>query len=105
MDAPSGPLGRRARLHQIFSKYDLTVGYIPGRDNSIADILSRWAYPASQASRDISKHGSYEDDEEMREIIRQEKLEESQCAVIKLHKPKLIVGLTTRGGKNHIKSE
>ena len=57
LDTPSGPVGRRARWHQIFSKYDLSVGYIPGKDNTNADILSRWAYPASQALRDISKHG------------------------------------------------
>ena len=31
LDTPSGPVGRRARWHQIFSKYDLTVGYIPGK--------------------------------------------------------------------------
>jgi hypothetical protein len=79
LDTPSGPVGRRARWHQIFSKYDLSVGYIPGKENSIADILSRWAYPASQALRDISKHGSQQDKEEMDEIIRQEKMEEAQC--------------------------
>ena len=28
LDTPSGPVGRRARWHQIFSKYDLSVGYI-----------------------------------------------------------------------------
>ena len=46
LDTPSGPLGRRSRWHQLLSKYDLTVGYIPGKNNTIADILSRWAYPA-----------------------------------------------------------
>ncbi len=39
----------------------------------IPDILSRWAYPATQAYRDISKHGTLEDLEEMEEIIRQER--------------------------------
>ena len=73
LDTPSGPVGRRARWHQIFSKYDLTVGYIPGKENTIADILSRWAYPASQALKDISKHGSSQDKEDMLEIIREEK--------------------------------
>ena len=65
LDTPSGPVGRRARWHQIFSKFDLTVGYIPGKENLIADVLSRWAYPASQALRDVSKHGSAQDKEEM----------------------------------------
>ena len=99
LDPPSGPVGRRARWHQIFSKYDLTVGYIPGKDNDIADILSRWAYPASQAYRDISKHGSKADDDEMNEIIRQEKLEEAECMVIKLKNPKQSLGVTTRSGR------
>ena len=66
LDTPSGPLGRRSRWHQIFSKFDLSVGYIPGRDNLIPDILSRWAYPASEAYRNISIHGCAEDDEEMK---------------------------------------
>ena len=26
LDTPSGPLGRRSRWHQIFSRFDLTVG-------------------------------------------------------------------------------
>jgi hypothetical protein len=34
------------------------------------------AYPASQAYRDISKHGTIEDLEDMEEFIRQEKEEE-----------------------------
>ena len=28
---PSGPLGRRLRWHLEFSKFDLEVGYIPGK--------------------------------------------------------------------------
>ena len=100
LDTPSGPVGRRARWHQIFSKYDLSVGYIPGKDNTIADILSRWAYPASQALRDVSKHGSALDDAEMKELIAQEKLEEMECMVIKLREPKGIQGVVTRSGKN-----
>ena len=84
LDTPSGPVGRRARWHQIFSKYDLTVGYIPGKENTIADILSRWAYPASQALKDISKHGSMQDKEEMEEMIREEKEMELQCMWVKV---------------------
>jgi hypothetical protein len=104
LDTPSGPVGRRARWHQIFSKYDLSVGYIPGKENSIADILSRWAYPASQALRDISKHGSQQDKDEMEEIIRQEKREEAQCMWLQVQEqpnPRnmYIRGVTTRSGK------
>ena len=104
LDTPSGPVGRRARWHQVFSKYDLTVGYIPGKENTIADILSRWAYPASQALRDISKHGSQQDKDEMDEIIRQEKIEEASCMWIRLkNQPSprniFIQGVITRSGK------
>jgi hypothetical protein len=79
LDTPSGPIGRRLRWHLILSKFDLTVGYIRGKDNTIADILSRWAYPASQALRDISKHGSAQDREDMENIIREEREEENSC--------------------------
>ena len=43
LDTPSGPVGRRLRWHQLFSKFDLSVGYIPGKENEICDVLSRWA--------------------------------------------------------------
>ena len=78
LDAPSGPVGRRARWHQFLSRFDLEVGYIPGRENEIPDILSRWAYPASEAFRDISKHGSIFDQKDVKEIMRQEKNLEMQ---------------------------
>ena len=104
LDTPSGPVGRRARWHQIFSKYDLTVGYIPGKENTIADILSRWAYPASQALRDISRHGSIKDKEEMEEIMKEEREGELSCMMIKLkNQPCManqwIRGVVTRSGK------
>ena len=60
------------------------MGYIPGRENLVADVLSRWAYPASQALRDVSRHGSGEDKEEMEKEISWEKEEETQCLWIKL---------------------
>ena len=103
LDAPSGPVGRRSRWFQIFSKFDLSVGYIPGKNNQIADVLSRWAYPASQALRDISKHGSEKDDDEMRELIEQEHEEEKECIYVCMrHQPTRdnlwIRGVTTRKG-------
>jgi hypothetical protein len=103
LDTPSGPIGRRARWHQILSKFDLSVGYIPGRENTIADLLSRWAYPASQALKDVSRHGSAQDTEEMRAIIQREKDEEANCLWLQLvDQPTTantyIRGVTTRGG-------
>ena len=97
LDTPSGPVGRRARWHQILSKYDLTVGYIPGKENTICDILSRWAYPASQALRDISKHGSARDKEEMEEMIRVEREEEENCLYIKILDPPVACNRWIRG--------
>ena len=60
----------------IFSRFYLTVGNIPGRENTVADCLSRSAYPAGQAYKDVSKHVSWEDDQVMREFIQKEKMKE-----------------------------
>ena len=77
---------------------------MPGKENQIADILSRWAYPASQALRYVSKHGSLEDKEEMEEIIQKEREEEMGCLIIRLkgepdERNAFIRGITTRSGK------
>ena len=70
----------------------------------MADILSRWAYPASQAFRDVSKHGSLADDEEMRAIIEEERALEKQCMVIKLKQSnpanRSKVSVVTRSGRD-----
>ena len=99
LDTPSGPLGRRSRWHQILSKYDLTVGYIPGKENTMADVLSRWAYPASQVLRDISLHGSEKDDEEMKCLMRKEKDTERACIYIVLKDPPMEKNNWVRGVK------
>ncbi len=57
----------------ILNKSIVTVGYIPGSQNMIPEILSRWAYPASQAYRDISKHGTIKDLEEMEDFFYRKK--------------------------------
>ena len=72
MDTPSGPAGRRARWHETLSKFDLTVQYMPGKDNIVADALSRFAYPACKAFQDTSAHGNEEARREMKEIIEEE---------------------------------
>ena len=53
-----GPVGRRSRWHEFLSKFNLEVEYMPVKTNVVADALSRWAYPASQAARDVTKHRS-----------------------------------------------
>ena len=104
LDTPSGPVGRRARWHQILSKYDIEVGYISGKKNMICDILSRWAYPASEALQDISMHGSLKDDAEMLGIIDRELEEERSCMLYLKDQTcpgnLLIRGVVTRGGKS-----
>ncbi len=46
IDTPSGPRGRRARWHETLSQFILEVQYMPGKDNTVADAMSRYAYPA-----------------------------------------------------------
>ena len=41
VDTPSGPAARGARWHETFAKLDLSVVYVPGKDNTVADCLSR----------------------------------------------------------------
>ena len=74
-DTPSAPEGRRARWHETLSKFDLQVQYLPGKDNVVADALSRFAYPACKAFQDTSFHGSEAAREEMKKIIEEELLE------------------------------
>ena len=73
VDTPSGPAARRARWHETFAKFDLSVLYVPGKDNTVADCLSRWAYPAGKAWMDISSHGDAGETEEAKRIIEMEK--------------------------------
>jgi hypothetical protein len=79
LDTPSGPAGRRARWHELLSKFDVHVQYVPGKDNVVADALSRWAYPASKAFTDTSIHGGEADEEEMMAIMEEERREEKEC--------------------------
>ena len=60
VDTPAGPAARRARWHETFPKFNLSVVYVPGKDNTVAYCLSRWAYPAGKAWMDISSHGDAE---------------------------------------------
>ena len=85
VDTPSGPAARRARWHETFAKFDLSVVYVPGKDNTVADCLSRWAYLAGKAWMDISSHGDAEETEEAKRIIEMEKAMEHEgvkCFVV-----------------------
>ena len=76
IDTQSGPVGRKGRWHELFSKFNLHVTYIAGKDNPVADALSRWAYPACQAFQDVSKHGSATAAKEVADLVEQEEREE-----------------------------
>ena len=55
------------------------------KDNTVADCLSRWAYPAGKAWMDISSHGDAEETEEAKRIIEMEKAMEQEgvkCFVV-----------------------
>ena len=85
VNTPSGPAARRARWHETFAKYDLSVVYVPGKDNTVANCFSRWAYPAGKALMDISSHGDAEETKEAKRIVEMEKAMEQEgvkCFVV-----------------------
>ena len=85
VDTPSGPAARRARWHETLAKFDLSVVYVPGKDNTVADCLRRWAYPAGKAWMDISMHGDTEETAEAKRIMEAERLleeGEANCLVV-----------------------
>ena len=92
LDTPSGPLGRRGRWHEVFSRFYLTVEYLPGEDNLLPDVLSRWAYPASQAFADLTKHGSVQDALDMQALIVEEEEDEKLCMFIPIEGAPLAQG-------------
>ena len=58
--------------------FDLSVVYVSRKVNTVADCLSRWAYPAGKAWMDISRHGDAEETEEAKRIIElEEAMEEA----------------------------
>ena len=56
----SGPLGRWGRWHEFLSRFNLIITYREGKENQVADALSRFAYPAGE-SHDTNFHGGNED--------------------------------------------
>ena len=71
-------MGRRFRWHEFFLRFDVHIVYVKCSDNVVADALSQYAYPAGQAFKDISRHGSTEDLEEVERIKAEEKEMESE---------------------------
>ena len=54
----SGLLGRRGPWHEFLSWYHIEVVYKPGKNNTIADGLSQWVYPAGLGD-DTNFHGDF----------------------------------------------
>ena len=107
VDTPSGPAARRARWHETFAKFDLSIVYVPGQDNTVADCLSRWTYPAGKAWMDISSHGDVEETEEAKRIIEMEKAMEQEYwnAVSAPSDDEWPEGLTEDGDKLFLKDK
>ena len=99
LNTPTGPTGRQARWHVLLSHFNVTVGYVPGKDNGIPDVMSRWAYPACETAGDISIHGDPEQDHDMEEIIRNEKAIEKECQVVRLIWPEGMLDGFKNSGK------
>ena len=85
IDTVASPAGQRARWHEFLSLFDLHVSYLPGKHNTVADALSRWAYPASEGLQSTNIHGTEQDrhviiewDQEEKKLIRRACM---QCAV------------------------
>ena len=88
MDTPSG----RAARHETFAEFYFSIVHVPRKDNTMADCLSRWAYPAGKAWMDISSHGDAEETEEAKQTIQREKAmkeDETKCFVVMASKAEL----------------
>ena len=93
---PSGPAFRRARWHETLVTFDLTVVYVPGKDNTVADCLCRWAYPASKGMTDVSAHGDEAETAEVKKIMELERLMEEEgvkCFVVMAAAAPLVRGM------------
>ena len=73
-DTVSGPIGRRGCWHQFLAKFQLEIVYIGGEDQTVPDVMSRWAYPAAHAAPDVSIIGSKDDVEGWEADEREERL-------------------------------
>ena len=85
VDTLLGPASQRARWHETLATFDLTVAYVPGVNNTVADCLSRWVYPASKGMTEVSAHGDEAENAEARKIIDMKHMMEEEgvrCFVI-----------------------
>ena len=78
MDTPSAPASRAARWHETLPSFLLSVVYVPGKNNTVADCMHRWSHPASRGMADVSTHGDEEETKEAKQIIKMERLMEKE---------------------------
>jgi hypothetical protein len=62
----------------------LKVEYFPGKDNIVADAMSRFAYPASSSREDVCFHGSAESHAEVTKMIQKEREEGRMVGLLRL---------------------
>ena len=85
METPSGPASQGGRWRKTLAKFDLTVVYTPGKDNTVADCLSRCTYLASKGMTDVSAHGDEPQTAEAKKLIDMERMTEEdgvKCFVV-----------------------
>ena len=68
VDTTSGPTCRRLRWQEFLESFNEQVLRIEGNKKTVADALSRWAYPASTGYRNMSKHGFQQDVVDVRKL-------------------------------------
>ena len=76
VDTPSGPASGRTRWHETLAEFDLTVVYISGKDNIVADCISTWAYSTSKGMTHVSAHGDEAETAEAKKITDMERMME-----------------------------
>ena len=75
----SGPLGRRGQWHEFLSSFNITVCYVKGKENTDADVSSRWTYKAYQ-DNETNMHGEGAD---LEHFIFKEKEDGEYCRSVK----------------------
>ena len=91
-DTPSRPACRRARWHERSANFVLTLVYVPGKDNAVAECLSRLAYPPSKGMKDVSSNGDQAETAEAKKILEIGRMMEElgvKCSFFVATKPSL----------------
>ena len=75
VNTPSGPSSQSVRWHKTLAKFDLMLVYVPGKENTAADCLSRCAY-AAKGMTVVSAHGNEAENAKAKKIIDMERMME-----------------------------